>query len=325
MNKQAGVIDNVKKLGKATSKLGVNSKNLSRAIKNKDKSRAMKAGMHIAKGAVLPGAAVLGTGGAVALSGEKGKSRREKAKRIVTDNIIPSAKASLGQKAFAGAGALTGTAIQMKRGKSFSDAAKTGGLVGMAAGDTLGSIAIPQGRFIKMYKDQFGTMPSAKEMGKLFAVNTVPTAAMWGGILSLKKPRNFYQNTTEQMVKGLANKGKGVKSALKYSASKEARNVGHSEYLKEFGNKLKGPKTNSNLGKTMAKAFVVDKIVDEAVDLPTKFVTPESLIRQKREKENMNKNAFDIVEMTFEKIAKNNVYFNQEKTACEIVSEILYK
>ena len=310
MNKEASTISTIKNLAKETSKLGANSKSLAKAMKAKDFSKAKSLGKNVAKGMALPGAATLGAAGAVALSGEKGKNRRDKAKRIVTDNLIPSAKASMGQKALAGIGAGLGTAVQMKRGKSFGDAAKTGGLAGMAIGDTLGSVAIPQGRFIAMHKKEFGTMPSAKDMGKLFAVNTVPTAATWGAIMSLKKPRKFYQNNTKEMVEGLVNKGKGAKDALKFSASPEAAKMGNAEFLREFKNKAKGPQTNKNLGKTVAKAMVVDNIVDQVVDFPTKFVTPESLIRQKKEREKMNKTAFDVVNESFEKIAED---FSQEE------------
>lgn len=323
MYKEANILNDVKGLAKATSKLGTSSKNLSRAISNKDKARALKAGMHIGKGAILPGAAVAGLGAGAYLSGEKGKERRDKAKRIVTDNILPSMKAGMGQKALSAAGAGIGTAIGIKKGKSFADAAKTGGLAGLALGDTVGSVVVPQGRFIKMHKKEFGTMPSAKDMGKLFAVNTLPTAAFWGGVMSLKKPRQFYQNTTKDMVEGLGNKVKNlkgtkgrVKDAFAYAASPEAQKVNNQEFVKEYISKLKGPaaqKGNKNLVKTMGKAMLVDRIFDEAVDLPTKFVTPESLIRKKKENEAMNKNAFDIVNDTFEKIAEEEAVLDTKK------------
>lgn len=246
------------------------------------------------------------------LSKQKRRTIKGKAKQIVTDNLIPSVKSQIGQRALAGVGAGVGTAIQMKKGKSFADAAKTGGLTGMAIGDTVGSIVVPQSRFVSMHKKEFGTMPSAKDVGKLFMANTVPTAASWGAIMSLKKPRKFYQDSIKEMTEGLANKSKGAKDALKFSASAEAMQMNNADFLKEFTNKARGPQADNNLMKTVAKAAVVDKIVDHAVDLPAKFVTPESLINSKKERREMNKTAFDVVNESFEKLAEE---FSAEEKA----------
>lgn len=320
MYKEAGIIQNTKNLAKATSKLGVSKENLVRAIKNKDKKRALKAGVHLAKGLALPTGAVAAAGTGAYLSGEKGKERRTKAKKLVTDNLIPSFRDGFAQNALSVAGAGLGTAVQMKRGKSFSDAAKTGGLYGMAAGDIAGSVVFPQGRLIQMHKKKYGTMPSAKEMGKLFAVNTIPTAALWGGVLGLKKPKKFYQDTTKDVVQGLGNKAKNikglpkrVKGAFDFAASPEAQKLSQKDFIKEYGNRLKGPKVESdkNLSKTIGKALLIDNIVDNVVDLPTKFVTPETVMAEKEKK--MNKSAFDVINDSFEKIAWGESFTKEEK------------
>lgn len=331
MYKEAGIINDTKKLAKATSKLGVSGKNLSRAIKNKDKKRILKAGTHLAKGLALPTGAIATAGTTAYLSGEKGKGRREKAKGIVENNVIPSLRDGFAQNALSVAGAGLGTAIQMKRGKSFADAAKTGGLYGMAAGDTIGSVVFPQSRLIKMHKDKYGKMPTAKEMGKLFAVNTVPTAALWGGVLSLKKPKKFYQDTTVDVVKGLGKKTENIRNipkrvgnAINFAGSDEAQLLSHNDFAKGFVSRLKAPKKTEKvkgLGKTIGKAMVIDNIVDNVVDLPTKFVTPETIMKEKERK--MNKNAFDVINESFEKIAWGEGFTKEEKQEVKNITKDL--
>lgn len=233
------------------------------------------------------------------------KTHKSKSKQVIKDNLVPSAKIKAGRKALAGIGAGVGTAIQMKRGKSFVDAAKTGGLAGTAIGDVVGSAVIPQGKLIAMHKKEFGTMPSTKDMGKLFVTNTVPTAASWGAIMSLKKPKKFYQNNVAGIAEGLAGKGKKFKDVISYANSPEAAKMNNSDFVKELRAKLKSSKSdNSQLAKTMIKAMVADKVIDNVADLPSKFVTPESLINNGKERRKMNKTAFDVVNESFEKIAE---------------------
>lgn len=231
------------------------------------------------------------------------KTDKNKSKKIIKDNLIPSAKIRVGRKALAGVGAGVGTAIQMKKGKSLADAAKTGGLVGTAIGDVVGSAVIPQSKLIAMHKKEFGTMPSTKDMGKLFVANTVPTAASWGTIMSLKKPRKFYQNNIASITQDFASRGKKYKDGIAYANSREAARMNNSDFLKEFRSRTKNSKSdNGKLAKTMIKAIATDKAVDSVVNLPSKFVTPESLINNEKERRKMNKTAFDVVNESFEKI-----------------------
>lgn len=249
------------------------------------------------------------------MGGNEKESFADKGKNIVKNNLIPGFKAGLKQKAVAFAGGGLGTALAMKRGKNLNNAIRSGGLLGMAAGDTIGSVAVPQHALYKKHKKEFGTAPDAKSVGKVFAANTLPTAASWGAILGSKKGRKLFGDgfaiPAENMRKGFS-AGKKEFNSLRQRA--RTGDLPESEIKTGVKNVFKkglaASRENKGGGKAAAKMWLADKAMDKLVEAPTYVVTPDSIIAKKKKErdgqmagENL-KTAMELVDYEFNKIAR---------------------
>lgn len=200
-----------------------------------------------------------------------------KAKRVVKNQVIPGMRNSILQEMGAGAGAALGTLYGIKKKKLTPlKAIANHGLKGMAIGDTMGSVVIPNYQLTKLHRKEFGTNPSMKDYGKIFAVNTLPTAAAWGAILKNKKLRKI----NAEGLQGTYTMGKKFQSAVSSKDISKLKNI-------------KGAASDTG------KAALVNTVINKAVEAPTYAITPESLIAKKKKKMEMNKKASEIIDSKF--------------------------
>lgn len=206
---------------------------------------------------------------------------------------------SFGQEATAFLGAAAGTALAKRKGMTLGNAAAKGGLAGMALADLGASAIIPSMQLKKRHKAEFGENPDAKDYAKVLAVNTLPTAALWGTMLGNKKIRGKVQNGLSKApqninrsiasMKGIGRDFKNTNKAMDAISSKVNPTQADLDAMKEISKKFSDKATKKvkrgavYAGKALGSAGVID-VAGKLAEIPTYAVTPRNVVEDKKKR-----------------------------------------
>lgn len=234
--------------------------------------------------------AMLG-GGAAALGGVyllSSKEDKDKIKDLVNKQKEFNNNHKLAKGLLRSGGALTGTALAMRSGKPLGKAIGDGGIAGTAIGDLIGSTVFPVKDLYSKHKKEFGTSPDAKSVAKVLGANALPSAALWGGIYGLKNGA-IKKNLSKKMNDGVNNAINGKKELAeifnKYNGKpKLIKEVGEDVLKAELKDKFKKIiEGGAAIPMTMMTPSMIRKSV---TSIPGALVTPDSIVKKKKEIEN---------------------------------------
>lgn len=188
-------------------------------------------------------------------------------------------------------GALAGTAMALKSGKSLAQAVGDGGIAGTAIGDLVGSTVLPIKDLYSKHKEEFGTSPDAKSVAKVLGANALPSAALWGSLYGLQKGA-LKNNIANSMSAGVNKSISGAKELAqtfsKYNGNPEliasvGKNVVEKQINDNFAKMLEG-------GMAVPMAMMTPNIIRKSINsIPGALVTPESIVQKKKEIEDKSK------------------------------------
>lgn len=206
-------------------------------------------------------------------NGIRGKQKEFNKKNSKTKKILRSG------------GALAGTALALKGGKSLPKAIADGGIAGTAIGDMVGSTVLPAMDLYKEHKKEFGTAPDIKSMAKVVGANAIPSAALWGSVYGLKHGA-IKKNISKTMNDGISN---AAKSGTELAKILEKYN-GRPDLINEIGKDVLEKKIGDNFSKIIEGAVTVPLSMmpigmfrKSLVSIPGSLVTSESEINKKKQ------------------------------------------
>lgn len=242
-------------------------------------------------GALGAGAGALG--GAYLLSNKEDKAKIKNAYKTFKEKKRENEKKNKITKGLLrNGGALAGTAIALKSGKPIAKAIGDGGVAGFAIGDLVGSAALPLKELYSKHKEEFGTAPDAKSVAKVLGANALPSAALWGGLYSLKNG-----SVRKKMSDNIANNVNNFMDGKREVSNIFNKYTNDPLLMNQVGQKAVQQEINNAMAKTtqgalaLPMAMVTPNMIKRHVtSLPGAFITPDSIIQKKKEIENKSKN-----------------------------------